>query len=249
MAGHVTSLATKLENPMPIRFWFMSYNVSHWLALKMRTRRLRMRQITWPVNRGSKYNYIFGIADPDLPIHYALCNFYWATTTIKGRSLSSVTNAKAIDCVNFLCVTLWNFDIKQFSYMAGHVTNLATKLENPMPIRSWFISYNVSLWLALEMRTRPLRMRRITWSVNRGSKIITYLESPTPICLFTMQLLLGYDDDYGSFTLERHQRSSVTNAKALDCVNFLCVTLWPWPLTFWLWTVLVHGGSRVQPSY
>jgi len=38
---------------------------------------------------------------------YSLYNFYWATTTIKGRLLSSVTNAKALNCVNFLCVTLW----------------------------------------------------------------------------------------------------------------------------------------------
>ena len=38
---------------------------------------------------------------------YSLYNFSWATTTIKGRLLSSVTNAKALDCVNFLCVTLW----------------------------------------------------------------------------------------------------------------------------------------------
>ena len=22
------------------------------------------------------------------------------------------------------------------------------------------------------------------------------------------------------------------------------VTLWPWPLTFWLWSVVIHGGSR-----
>ena len=29
------------------------------------------------------------------------------------------------------------------------------------------------------MRTRPLRMRRITWTVSRGSKAITFLESPT----------------------------------------------------------------------
>jgi len=28
-----------------------------------------------------------------------------------------------------------------------------------------------------------------------GSKTITFLESPTPICLFSIQLLLGYDDD------------------------------------------------------
>jgi len=38
---------------------------------------------------------------------YTLYNCYWATTTIKGRLLSSVTNAKALDSVNFLCVTLW----------------------------------------------------------------------------------------------------------------------------------------------
>ena len=81
------------------------------------------------------------------------------------------------------------------SYMAGHVTNLASKFEDPTPIRSEVTSYNVSRWLSLKMRTRPLHMNRITWPVSRGSKTITYLESPTPICLFTIQLLLGYDDD------------------------------------------------------
>ena len=47
----------------------------------------------------------------------------------------------------------------------------------------WVTTYNGSHWLALKMRTRPLRMRRITWPVNRGSKTITYLESLTPIWL------------------------------------------------------------------
>jgi len=81
-------ISTKFEAPMPIRSWVtgMSYNVSHWLPLKMRPRPLRMRHITW--------------------FAYWLLNFYWATT-IKGRLLSSVTNAKALDCINFLCVTLW----------------------------------------------------------------------------------------------------------------------------------------------
>jgi len=40
-----------------------------------------------------------------------------------------------------------------------------------------------------------LRMRRVTWPVGRGSKITTYLEFPSPHCLFTIQLLWGYDDD------------------------------------------------------
>ena len=84
MAGHVTNLATKLEDPMP---WFMSYNVSHWLALKMRTRPLRTRRITWPVNRGPKT--ITYLESPTPICQFSLYNFYWATTTIKGRLLSS----------------------------------------------------------------------------------------------------------------------------------------------------------------
>ena len=38
---------------------------------------------------------------------YSLYKFPWATTTIKVRLISSVTNVKAPGCVNFLCVTLW----------------------------------------------------------------------------------------------------------------------------------------------
>ena len=54
----------------------------------------------------------------------------------------------------------WPFDLEQLSYMAGHVHNPATEFEDPKTIRSWVTSYNGSHWLALKMRTRPLRMRR-----------------------------------------------------------------------------------------
>jgi len=35
----------------------------------------------------------------------------------------------------------------------------------------------------------------ITWPVSRGSKMTTYLEFLWRYCLFTVQLLWGYDDD------------------------------------------------------
>jgi len=90
---------------------------------------------------------------------------------------------------------LWPLDLEQLQCMAGNVINLAIKLEDPMPIRSWFMRYNLSHWLPLKMRARPLRMRRITWpAVSRGSKTITFLESPTPICLFTIQLRWLYEE-------------------------------------------------------
>jgi len=31
---------------------------------------------------------------------------------------------------------------------------------------------------------------------------------------------------------------------------FVCwYVTWPWPLTFWPWTVVIHGGSRGQPCH
>jgi len=114
MAGHVTNLATKFEHPMPIRFWFMSCNVSLWLPSRMRTRPLSMRRITWPVSRGQKQLHFWN-SRPRFA--YSLYNFPWATTT--GRLL---TNAKALDCVIF-CAWLCDLDLLIFnSYHAWRVT-------------------------------------------------------------------------------------------------------------------------------
>jgi len=47
------------------------------------------------------------------------------------------------------------------------------------------------------------------------SKIITYLESLTHICLFTVQTLWGYDDDEGPFN------KSISNSKTILERKFL----------------------------
>ena len=62
----------------------------------------------------------------------------------------------------------WPYDLDQVLYMAGHVVNIAKKLEDPMPIRSWIMSYNVFHWLLLKIRFRLLRMRRMKWPVRWG---------------------------------------------------------------------------------
>ena len=65
----------------------------------------------------------------DMTIHSRVIAFFSADTS---RDLVTLTS-----------------DLEQLQCMAGHVTNLATKLQDPMPIRSWFIRYNVSHWLPL----------------------------------------------------------------------------------------------------
>jgi len=62
-----------------------------------------------------------------------------------------------------------------------------------------------------------LRTRRITWPVIRGSVETTYLESPTPFCLFTIQLL-GGSDGKGSLLM------SVPIVKPFSAENFLSPT-------------------------
>ena len=108
MVGYVTNLATKFQHPTPIRSWFMTYNVSHWLPLKMHLQPLRMRRITLLVSMGS---------NPWPRFAYSLYNFYGATTMIKGPLLSSVPNAKAVDgiisCTWPCNLDLWPFDLEQ----------------------------------------------------------------------------------------------------------------------------------------
>ena len=113
--------------------------------------------------------------------------------TIYCRVIAFLSADTSRDLVT-LTFDLWPFDLEQLQCMAGHVTNLATTLEDSMPIRSWFMRYNVSHWLPLKMNTRPLRMRRITWPVCKGSKTITFLVCWTLICLFTMPHRWLYDE-------------------------------------------------------
>ena len=70
---------------------------------------------------------------------------------------------------------VWPTDLESIPHASTPTSIIPTKVEAPTPIRFWVMSDNVSHWLPLKMRT--------------------FLESPTPICLFTIQLLLGYDDD------------------------------------------------------
>jgi len=84
-----------------------------------------------------------------------------------------------------VCLTYWP---RKYTTHVDPTSIIPTKFEAPTPTRSWVMSDNVSHWLPLKMRTRPLRMHLITWPVSRGSKTITFLESPTLICLFTMHL-------------------------------------------------------------
>ena len=139
---------------------------------------------------------------------FPVCLTYWPrkyttrvdpTSTIPtGFEVDITINCRVIAfCLPLCHVTLWPWPLIFWPWrvtMASHVTNPATKYEDPTPIRSWVTSYNVSRWLPLKMRTRLLRMRRITWPVSRGSKTITFLVCSTHICLFTVKLRWLYDE-------------------------------------------------------
>ena len=94
---------------------------------------------------------------------------------------------------------VWRTDLGSIPHASTPKSIIPKKFEAPTPISSWVMSDNVAHWLPLKMRTRPLRMRRITWPVSRGWKTITFLVCWTPICLFTIQLRWLYDEYYYSY--------------------------------------------------
>ena len=81
-----STIPTKFEAHTPIRSWAMSDNVSryfllfYWKCVRGHCACLELRD---PCVEGQKNNYIFGIPDPDLPIHY---------TTFIGRRLRVVSS-------------------------------------------------------------------------------------------------------------------------------------------------------------
>jgi len=68
----------------------------------------------------------------------------------------------------------------------------------PPSLRSWVTIYNGSHWLSLKCVHGHCAFAESRDPWVGGQKTITFSESPTPICLFTIQLLLGYDDDISS---------------------------------------------------
>jgi len=118
------------------------------------------------------------------PRKHATCS---ATHVDHFRKFEVDTNTIAELQLCWCGYVTWPFNIGEKSNMAGHVGNPSTKFEDPTPIRSWLMSYDVRHRPLLTMRLEPLRMCRITWPVHRGQIVPKYLKSLTPICLFTMQ--------------------------------------------------------------
>jgi len=84
MASHVTNLDTKYEDPSPIRSWVITFPIGyHWKCVRGHCACAESRD---PWVGGQKQLHI---SNPRPRFAYSLCNFYWATTTIKGRLLSS----------------------------------------------------------------------------------------------------------------------------------------------------------------
>ena len=69
--------------PTPITSWFMSHNVSRWLCVRGHCACAESRE---PWVGSQKQLHIW---NPRPRLAYSLYNFYWATTTIKGRLLLS----------------------------------------------------------------------------------------------------------------------------------------------------------------
>jgi len=114
---------------------------------------------------------------------------------------------------------VWPTDLESISHASTPTSIIPTKFEAPTPIRSWVISDNVSLWLPLKMRTRPLRMRRITWPVSTGSKTSIFLESLTRFAYWLYNFYWATTTIKGSLLSSRPMLKPFSGEKILSAVE------------------------------
>jgi len=123
----------------------------------------------------------------------------WTMQLISGKEdWKHVSVQKVVTlntCCNVACMTFHLPPITTGSFQSQQC--------QPTKIKRWtFLGHSVSRSTDLYhapfiplagLLVRSLRMCRITWPKN--TETTTYLESPTPICLVTIQVLWNYDDD------------------------------------------------------
>jgi len=130
---------------------------------------------------------------------------------------------------------VWPTDLESIPHASTPTSIIATKFEDPTPICSWVITFTFGYhWKCVQGHCACAESRDPWVGVEKQ----LHFWNPRPRFAYSL-----YNFYLATTTIKGRLRSSVTNAKALDCVNFLCLTLWPWPLTFWPWTVVLHGGS------
>jgi len=133
--------------------------------------------VTWPLDLA----YVFPIGGPLEPcVYLAPLRRYWVPK-IKGSRV-------------------WPFGVTWRHRSRDHWTrHMWFPIGGPLepcvylePLRRYKAS---KLHLPMLKAKSSVRMRRVTWPVGRGSKITTYLQFPSPHCLFTIQLPWSYDDN------------------------------------------------------
>jgi len=164
--------------PIIKRFWRNAHAPCH------------VTQGRWVTN-----SHIFGIPDPILPIHFGTFKglqwqlrvvYWWASplwSVVGAMRMRRVTWPK----VGGLQITTYLESPTPYGLLPIHFETFK-RLRWQLGVVYWWAS---PLWSVVG----AMRMRRVTWPNVGGSQITTYLESPTPYCLFTLELSRGCGDN------------------------------------------------------
>jgi len=142
------------------------------------------------------------------------CKFRHRRSIRRPRFPSRVQNfgylaTFAVDFLHFICRMSAIFPVCLSYWPRMYITRVVYHhVDNSRQVWSWYDRCRVTAFLSADTARDFWPLTIWPWTVflhggsrgqpchrEMGSKTITFLESPPPICLFTIQLLLGYDDD------------------------------------------------------
>jgi len=177
--GHVTSSVTwPLDSP---------YVVFYWQSIVTMHLSCTVTEI-W----GSKY---IGVTTLTFGGHVT-SSITWPSDSAWALSYWWLMMTMRVSCTDMEIQGFKDFGVTWRHQLCDHSTrHMWFPIGGPFYLAP-FRRYKASKLHLLMLKAKSsLRMLRVTWPVGGGSKMTTYLKFPSPPCLFTIQLLWGYDDD------------------------------------------------------
>ena len=154
---------------------------------------------------------------------------------------------------------VWSTDLESIPHVSTSTAIISTQFEVDMTIHCRVITFlllirYVTSW-PWPLTLNSFHTWRVTWpTLSPSLKTLLLFLSYNVFHYLPLKCVRGHcafaeSRDLWVWGQKNYIFLIADPCLPIDGVNLLYMTLWLWPLTFWPWTVVIHGSSCDQPFH